>query len=130
MGQNRSDPFCNDFCYDLITKVTQSNRRKSLKDEGQLTFGIRAIKFEFKDMITSPLILVSSTASSKSFPTNSKKCKKNSTVHPLGPGLLSLVNPFKTSRTSSLVQGFSSICTSSSDTILGKVLPSRSAPQW
>jgi len=71
--------------------------QKSPKVVGPLTFGISAIKVEFRDLFTSLERHDSSTASYRYFATKSKKCEKNSTIHLSRPGLLSFVNPFRTS---------------------------------
>jgi hypothetical protein len=93
-----------------------------VKELGRLTLGIKAMKVELIYFITSPLILDSSTTSSKSCLTSSKKSRKYSTVQPSGPGLLSFENPFRTSRISSLEQGISRNKASSYSTILGNSL--------
>jgi hypothetical protein len=75
---------------------------KSPKDVGSLTFGIKSMKVEFKDLFTIPDKHDSSTTSKRSSKTKSKKWKNKSTIHLSGLGLLSLVKPLRTTTISFL----------------------------
>ena len=79
----------------LWMRLQREMGQKSMKVLGLSHLGTRVRKVEFKDIPTVPSLWESSTTFRGSRFTKSKKKIKNSTDHPLGPGLLSFLKLFR-----------------------------------